>query len=100
LLVPVCSAMNLVQIDYHEDATSVALIVTNDDFWLWFTTGAERRMRPQLISRAQIRHAIGGGFSVAEATAYLETRMQVAGYELNRSAMEHGNIAAWEIVSG
>ena len=91
--------MKHVQIDYHGDATSVALVVTNDDFWLWFTTGAERRVRPQLVSREQIRDAIPGGFSVAEATAYLETRMQVAGYQLRRSAIQHGNIAAWEIVS-
>jgi hypothetical protein len=89
-----------VQIKYHEDATSVALVAANDEYWLWFTTGTERRMRPQLVSRDQIGEALADDISDARAKDYLETQMQKAGYKLQRSAIQSGDIAVWAITSG
>lgn len=91
--------MNDLQIAYREDATSVALVVANGEFWLWFTTEPEHTLRSQVISHEQIRELAMNDFSDAEAKAYLETRMQAAGYRLQRSAIQSGDIAVWTIRS-
>jgi hypothetical protein len=90
--------MNDLQIDYHEDATSVALIVARNLYWLWFTTGPEGTMRPQLVRRDQIGYA-RDDFTDAEAKGYLEVRMQAAGYELQRSAIQSRDVSVWDIAS-
>ena len=89
--------MSDLQITFREDATSVALIVANSEFWLWFTTEPGRRLRPQIIARDQIEELTTGHFSDAEAKAYLETRMQAAGYKLQRSSIQSEDIAVWKI---
>jgi hypothetical protein len=90
--------MDDVQIEYHEDAKYVVLIATYDDFWLWFTT-ARGQLVSEFCTGNQIGDAIVDGCSDAEATAYLETRMQAAGYRLRHSAIHKGDIAVWEIIS-
>ena len=90
--------MDDVQIEYHEDAKYVVLIATIGDFWLWFTT-APGQLVPEFATGNQIGDAILERFSDAEATAYLETRMQAAGYRLRQSAIRSRDIAVWEIIS-
>jgi hypothetical protein len=92
--------MKDLQIAFREDATSVALIVANGEFWLWFTTEPGRRLRPQIISRDQLEELTTNHFSDAEAKAYLETRMQAAGYTLQRSAIQSEDISVWKIGPG
>jgi hypothetical protein len=91
--------MNEVQIHYHPDATAVALVLANGEYWLWFTTGPHHRMRPQIIGRQQLRDAMTDECSSADAAAYLEIRMQVAGYKLQRSLIQSGDLAVWYIAS-
>ena len=91
--------MDDLQIAYREGATTVALVVANGEFWLWFTTEPGRRMRPQVISRDQLEELTTNTFSGAQAKAYLESRMQAAGYQLQRSAIQSDDIAVWTIGS-
>jgi hypothetical protein len=90
--------MDDVQIEYHEDAKYVVLIATIGDFWLWFTT-APGQLVPEFVTGNQIGNAILEGFSDAEATAYLETRLGAAGYKLRPSVIQSRDIVVWEIIS-
>ena len=90
--------MDDVQIEYHEDAKYVVLIVTHGDLWLWFTTACGQLVR-EFCTCNQIGDAHLDGCSDAEVTAYLETRIQAAGYELRHSAIHSLDIAVWEIIS-
>ncbi len=91
-------AHNDIKIRYHEDATSVVLVVAHGEYWLWFTTGPERRIRPQIISRDEVGD-VPYDISDAAARTYLEVRMKVAGYKVKRTAIQSRDIAVWDIAS-
>ena len=92
--------MDDLQIAFREDATSVALIVANGEFWLWFTTEPGHRLRPQIIARDQIEELTANHFSDAEAKVYLETSdCRRPGTSCSGPAIQSEDIAVWKIRS-
>jgi hypothetical protein len=89
--------MGDVQIEQHPGASSVALVAWRGDLWLWFSVAGG--LVPQFIPANEIGDALQSGLGTGDARtkSYLEVRMQAAGYRLRPTAIQHEDLAVWEI---